>query len=162
FTKKLDDVEAAFRAWVENEGSEGIVVRSDAAGLYKVKNRRTLDVVVVGYSEGIDDRKGLVHDLLIALMRADGTFHVLGRGGGGFGDEERRALVAALSPLAAPSDYTEVNPDHLAYQMLRPERIVEISFIDLLTQTTRGGPIERMVLSWDGARWGVVRRLPLA
>jgi hypothetical protein len=162
FTKKLEDVEAAFRAWVENEGSEGIVVRSDAAGLFKVKNRRTLDVVVVGFSEGIDDRKGLVHDLLIALMRADGTFHVLGRVGGGFTEDERRSLVAELGPLAAPSDYTEVNPDHLAYQMLRPERVIEISFVDLLTQTTRGGPIERMVLSWDGGRYSVVRRLPLA
>jgi hypothetical protein len=162
FTKKVEDVEAAFRTWVENEGSEGIVVRSDAAGLFKVKNRRTLDVVVIGFSEGIDDRKGLIHDLLVALMRADGTFHVLGRVGGGFTEDERRGLVQELTPLAAPSDYTEVNPDHLAYQMLRPERVVEVSFIDLLTQTTRGGPIERMVLSWDGGRYSVVRRLPLA
>jgi ATP dependent DNA ligase C terminal region len=161
FVKKVDDVEARFRQWVETEGAEGIVVRSDQAGLFKVKNRRTLDAVVVGYSEGVDDRKGLVHDLLVALVRDDGTFHVLGRVGGGFGDEERRSFRASLGALAAPSDYTEVNPDHLAYQMVRPEWVVEVSYIDLLTQTTRGGPIERMVLGWDGGSWRIVRRLPL-
>lgn len=163
FTRQLDEVEAAFRSWVEGAGYEGIVVRSDTAGLYKVKNRRTLDVVIVGFSEGIDDRKGMIHDLLIALMRPDGTFHIVGRVGGGFSEDERRRFAVELRGLAAESDYTEVNPDHLAYRMVRPERIVEISYVDLLLQTTRGGPIERMVLSWDAdvKRYGIVRRLPL-
>src|SRR5262249_12603803 len=150
FVKKLDEVEARFRQWVETEGAEGLVVRSDQAGLFKVKNRRTIDAVVVGYSEGTDDRKGLIHDLLVALMRDDGTFHIVTRVGGGFSEDEKRRFRDELLALAAPSDYTEVNLDHLAYQMVRPEWVIELSCIDLLTQTTRGGPIERMVLSWDG------------
>ena len=161
FVKKPDDVEGRFRQWVEVEGAEGLVVRSDQAGLFKIKNRRTLDVVVVGFSEGVDDRKGLVHDLLVALQRDDGTFHILSRVGGGFSDDERRSFRDELATLGAPSDYTEVNLDHLAYQMVRPEWVIEISCVDLLTQTTRGGPIERMVLSWDGGAWRIVRRLPL-
>jgi hypothetical protein len=161
FVKGLGDVEARFRQWVETEGAEGIVVRSDQAGLFKIKNRRTIDAVVVGYSEGVDDRKGLLHDLLVALVRDDGTFHILSRIGGGLSDDERRRFRDELGALAAPSDYTEVNPDHLAYQMVRPEWVVEVSCVDLLAQTTRGGPIERMVLAWDAGAWRVVRRLPL-
>jgi hypothetical protein len=162
FTRKLEDAEDKFRAWVEAEGSEGIVVRSDAGGLFKVKNRFTLDVVVVGFSEGLDDRKGMLHDLLTAVVRPDGTHHLLTRVGGGFTDDERRAILSDLKDLAVPSDYTEVSPDHLAYQMVRPEWVIEISCIDLLSQTTRGGPLERMVLQFTGEKYEIVRRLPLA
>ncbi|HZW08035.1 MAG TPA: hypothetical protein VFF65_13005, partial [Phycisphaerales bacterium] len=36
-TTKLDEVFKAFETWVEKEGAEGIVVRSDTAGLFKIK-----------------------------------------------------------------------------------------------------------------------------
>jgi hypothetical protein len=164
FTKKLADVEDRFRAWVEGEGAEGVVVRSDAAGLFKVKSRFTLDVVVVGFAEGIDDRKGMLHDLLAAVIRPDGAVQILTRVGGGFSEEERRTILSDLKDLAVASDYTEVSPDHLAYQMVRPEWVIEISCVDLLSQTTRGGPIERMVLTFNAAaqKYEIVRRLPLA
>jgi hypothetical protein len=164
FTRKLDDVDARFKAWVEGENAEGVVVRSDAAGLFKIKNRFTLDVVVVGFCEGIDDRKGMLHDLLVAVVRPEGSFHVLTRVGGGFSDDERRSILSDLKDLAAGSDYTEVSPDHIAYQMVRPEWVIEISCIDLIAQTTRGGPIERMVLGWNASetKYEIIRRLPLA
>ena len=31
----------------------------------------TLDLAVIGYAEGIDDRVGLLHDLLLAVVRGD-------------------------------------------------------------------------------------------
>jgi hypothetical protein len=164
FTRKLEEVDERYRAWVEGEGAEGVVVRSDSGGLFKVKSRFTLDVVVVGFAEGLDDRKGMIHDLLTAVVRPDGTHQVLTRVGGGFSDEERRAILSDLKDLAAASDYTEVSPDHLAYQMVRPEWVIEIACLDLMSTTTRGGPIERMVLGWDPAagKYEIVRRLPLA
>jgi hypothetical protein len=164
FTRKLEDVDTKFRAWVEGEGAEGVVVRSDSAGLFKVKSRFTLDVVVVGFAEGLDDRKGMIHDLLTAVVRPDGTYQILTRVGGGFSDDERRAILSDLKDFAVASDYTEVSPDHLAYQMVRPDWVIEIACIDLMSATTRGGPIERMVLSYDAAasKYEIVRRLPLA
>ncbi len=164
WASKVEVVEKLYAKWVEGEHAEGIVARSDAAGQFKIKPRLTLDMVVVGYTEGTDDRRGLVHDLLAAVMRPDGTFHIVGRIGGGFTEEERRSFAAELRGLAAESDYTEVNLDHLAYQMVRPEWTIEIQCLDLLTETTRGGPIERMVLSWNAGagKYEIVRRLPLA
>lgn len=49
--------------------------------------------------------------------------------------------------------------------MVRPEWIIEISCLDLISQTTRGGDVNRMVLAYDkGANEGyrVIRRMPLA
>jgi hypothetical protein len=45
--------------------------------------------------------------------------------------------------------------------MVRPEWVVEISCLDVIAETTRGGPVNRMVLEWNGDGYQVVRRMPL-
>ena len=63
------------------------------------------------------------------------------------------------------SEYVEVNSDYVAYQMVRPDWVIEISCLDLISQTTRGGHVNRMVIDFDAEGSGgykVVRRLPLA
>lgn len=167
--KDADAVRKAFEQWVLDEGAEGVVARSDVAGWWKIKPRHTLDACVIGFTEGTDDRAGMLHDLLLALMRKDGTFHVLGRVGGGFDDDQRRAFLSDLKDLVVESDYAEVN-DHVAYRMVRPEWVIEISCLDLVSQTTRGAPVNRMVLRFGppegaganaAAKWEPLRRLPL-
>jgi hypothetical protein len=161
--KTVDDVMKLFDKWVEAEGAEGLVVRSDTAGQFKIKPRISLDVAVLGFTEGAEDRVGMIHDVLVGLMRQDNSFHILGRVGGGFSEDERRAWLSDLKDMAAESDYAEVN-DAVAYQMVRPEWVIEISCLDLIGQTTRGGTIERMVLGYDMPRnmYQSIRRLPLA
>jgi hypothetical protein len=161
--RSVDEVINLFDRWVVAEGGEGVVIRNDAAGVFKAKPRHTLDVVVLGFSEGLDDRRGMLHDLLVGLMRTDGSFHVLGRVGGGFTDDDRRGMLADLQDMAVASEYTEVNSASVAYKMVRPEWVIEISCLDMVSSTTRGAPIERMVLNWnrEGSRWQVLRRLPL-
>jgi hypothetical protein len=165
------DIRKAFDTWT-GLGEEGVVLRSDAAGSYKVKPRHTIVVVVIGFAEGTDDRRGMIHDLLVALMRADGTFHILGRVGSGFSDDDRRAWLSDLQDLRVGSDYVEAN-DGVAYQMVWPRHIIEISVLDLVTQNTRGAPVTSMVLHWESAHrdedtdhgvgtWRIVRHLPLS
>ncbi len=159
-----DDVMARFAQWVDEEGEEGVVALSDAFGWFKIKPRHTLDLAVIGFSEGIGDRTGMLHSLLLAIVRDDGTFHVVGRTGGGFSDEERVALLADLKQRVAESHYTEVNSDRVAYQMIEPGLVAEIHCLDLITASSEGEPIQRMVLNWDGLAktWDGIRRLPLA
>ncbi|HET6246280.1 MAG TPA: hypothetical protein VFE47_01175 [Tepidisphaeraceae bacterium] len=161
--KTVDDVMKNFEKWVETEGGEGLVVRSDSAGQFKIKPRISLDVAVMGFTEGAEDRVGMVHDVLVGLMRQDNSFHILGRVGGGFSEDERRAWLSDLKDLAAESDYAEVN-DSVAYQMVRPEWVIEISCLDLINQNTRGGSVDRMVLGYDTPKnmYQSIRRLPLA
>jgi hypothetical protein len=165
--KMLGDSESiaeVYRQWVEGENAEGMVIRSELAGLFKLKPRHNIDAVVVGFTESTGDRAGMIHDLLVAVMRDDGAFHLLCRIGNGFGDDLRRELLQQLRGSVVESDYAEVNSDHVAYQMVTPDTVVELSCIDLVFETSRGGPVNRMVLSWNGDadRFEVVRRLPLA
>ncbi|MCB1097478.1 MAG: ATP-dependent DNA ligase [Verrucomicrobiae bacterium] len=161
--KDAKAVLSQFEKWVDGEGAEGLVVRSDSAGIFKVKPRHTLDVVVIGFAEGVDDRVGMLHDLLLAILRSDGSFQLLGRVGGGFSDEQRKIFLADLQDMEVESEYAEVNSDRVAYRMVEPRWIAEISCLDLVAETTRGGTIDRMVLNWNHEfmRWETIRRLPL-
>lgn len=156
------EIEALYDSWVSEEGGEGLVIRSDDAGLFKVKPRHPLDVAVLGFTEGQDDREGLLHDLLVGVMRPEGLLQVLGRVGGGFTEEERRDWLSDLKDECVATEYTEVN-EQVAYQMVRPERVIEISCLDLIGQNTRGATIDRMVLRWDvpDTTFRPVRRMPL-
>ncbi len=162
--EKADSIETImerFTDWVIGEGSEGVVVRHDQAGWFKIKLRHSLDVAVIGYSEGTDHRKGLLHDLLVAVMRSDGSFHEFTRVGGGFTEDDRKTILADLKKRVVPSDYVAVNNDYVAYEMIKPGKVIEINCLDLIVERARGGPVKRMVLDWDGKRYSATVRMPL-
>jgi ATP dependent DNA ligase-like protein len=160
--KNLKAVPEIFNEWVRDGGAEGIVVRHDQAGWYKVKERHNLDVAIIGFSEGIDDRKGILHDLLVAVMRKDGTFHEFARVGGGFTEDNRKNIVSQLKPRVVPSDYVAVNNDYVAYEMIEPGPVIEISALDLIAEGSKGDPIKKMVLDWNGEKYQSITRMPLA
>jgi ATP-dependent DNA ligase len=158
---KPDTIMELFTDWVIGEGAEGIVVRHDQAGWFKVKTRHNIDVAVIGYSEGTEDRKGMLHDLLVAVVRNDGTFHELARVGGGFTEEDRRIIADEMRRRVVSSDYVAVNNDYVAYEMVHPGPVIEISCLDLIPESARGGPVNKMVLEFDGKRFNALSRMPL-
>jgi len=158
---KPDTIMELYTDWVIGEGAEGIVVRHDRAGWFKVKTRHNVDVAIIGYSEGTDDRKGLLHDLLVAVVRDDGTFQEFARVGGGFTEEDRRIIADEMKRRVVSSDYVAVNNDYVAYEMIHPGPVIEISFLDLIPESARGGPVNRMVLDFDGKRFNALSRMPL-
>jgi hypothetical protein len=107
----------------------------------------------------------MLHDLLMGVQRDDGTLQVLGRVGGGFTEDQRREMLSDLKDMVVESEYAEVNSDHVAYQMVQPDWVAEVSCLDLISQTTRGGSVDRMVLDFknNGSKeYRVVTKLPLA
>jgi len=152
-----------FNQWVVEEGAEGVVLRSDSAGVFKIKLKHSLDLAIIGFSQGIDDRAGMLHSLLVGIVRVDGDFQIVARVGGGFSDEERREILSLLQQRTVESDYHEVNSDQVAYQMIKPGLVTEISCLDIVSRTSHGNTIDKMILEWDdtGSRWTGVRRLPL-
>lgn len=160
-TKKTEEILELLTDWVIDKGSEGLVLRHDSANWYKVKTKHTFDVAIIGFSEGSEDRKGLLHDLLVAVMRSDGTFHELTRVGGGYTEEDRRTIAAEMKRRVVPSDYVAVNNDYVAYEMIQPGPVIEMSCLDLIPESSRGGPVNRMVLKWDGKRYTALSRMPL-
>jgi ATP-dependent DNA ligase len=152
-----------FSEWVDEESAEGVVVRSDSAGIFKIKPRHTLDLAVVGFTEGIDDRAGMLHSILLAVIRKDGSFQIISRVGGGFSDEQRVEILKLLGPQVVESEYAEVNSDRIAYQMIKPGLVIEISCLDIISRTSHGSTIDRMIIEWDAKKkyWTGLRRLPL-
>ncbi|MBX2836692.1 MAG: hypothetical protein KTR35_07550 [Gammaproteobacteria bacterium] len=151
-----------FDQWVNNDNEEGLVLRSDSLGVYKLKRKHNLDLAVIGYSTGTDDRADMLHSLLLAIARADGTFQIVARCGGGFSDDDRMKLLKPLSKLHADSDYMEVNSDKVAYQMIQPGLVAEITCLDVVARTSHGNTIDKMVLEWSSTEsWNGLRRLPL-
>ncbi len=152
-----------FSEWVDGEDAEGVVARSDSAGVFKIKPRHTLDLAVVGFTEGIDDRSGMLHSMLLAVIRSDGSFQIVSRVGGGFSDDQRIEILKLLNPQVVESEYAEVNSDRVAYQMIKPGLVIEISCLDIISRTSHGSTIDRMIIEWDEDKkhWEGIRRLPL-
>jgi len=157
----LEDIRDLYNRWVVDGGAEGLVVRHDRAGWFKIKPRHNIDAAVIGFSLGSDDREDLLHDLLVAVMRNDATFHELCRVGGGFTDNDRRVIAEQLKQRIVPSEYVAVNRESVAYQMTAPGPVIEISCLDLISENTRGSAIKNMVLEWDDECYAPLARMPL-
>lgn len=159
--KKKDAIVQLYVDWVIGESAEGVVVRTETGDWFKIKPKHNIDVAVIGFSEGTEHRKGLLHDLLVAVVRPDGTYHELTRVGGGFSEADRKEIFKELKGSIVPSEYVAVNNDYVAYEMIKPGPVIEISCIDLIPQRVKGGPVNRMVLEWNGKRYSALSRLPL-
>jgi hypothetical protein len=127
-----------FSRWVEEEGGEGLVVRSELPIIYKVKPRYSIDTAVVGFSEGTGETKGQVRSLLLALMSEDGSFQIIGRCGNGLGDDLKKDLFPKLLALKAESKYIETDSNNVAFHMIKPEVVIELNINDVLFETSSG------------------------
>jgi ATP-dependent DNA ligase len=99
-------------------------------GMAKVKRLRTIDVVVVGWRPGKEERT--VGSLILGLYDADGELHVVGHTSG-LRAAERRALVDRLAPYETGERGTGdasrwKSEKELEWISLRPELVLEIAF----------------------------------
>jgi hypothetical protein len=105
----------------------------------------------------------MLHSMLLAVIRSDGSFQIVSRVGGGFSDDQRIEILKLLQPQVVESEYAEVNSDRVAYQMIKPGLVIEISCLDIISRTSHGSTIDRMIIEWDEDKnhWEGIRRLPL-
>lgn len=145
---------------VESQGHEGLVLRSPDQLGFKIKPRHSLDMVVLGFSEGSGDQKGLLRSVLLGMMEPDGVYRVVGKAGTGFTDEHRMDLLRRFREMSAPSEFVEVSDKGTAYEMIRPELVAEISCIDFLTEDS-GRPVTKMALNFSpDAGWTTLAQRP--
>ena len=131
-------VKDLYAEWVEAQGAEGLVVRTELPFVYKIKPRYTIDAVVIGFSEGSGDQAGQIRTLLLAMMPAPGEYQIIGRTGNGFTEDGKRDLLDRLSALEVDSAYIETDSNHVAFRMVRPEVVIEVMINDVLFDTTTG------------------------
>ena len=126
----IDEVKEIYDEWVEGEGAEGLVVHSEAPIVWKVKTRHTIDAAVIGYTT--TDRG--IRDLMFAARREDGLFQMFVLGSTGLKDEERAEIAQRLSKKHVESQYVLSDSRGIAYQMVKPELVFEISVLELVAR----------------------------
>lgn len=128
------DLEGYFKQKVTIEGEEGLVIRSnDFPIVYKLKSQHSLDLGVIGYSTKGDR----VRELLLAVMDKSGNFIQVGHVGNGLNEDTKKSLSELLSPEDIDSQYIEVDSRRVAFHMVKPSIVVEVSVNELLTENSK-------------------------
>ena len=125
-----DEVQEIFDEWVGGEGAEGLVVHSENPIVWKVKERHTIDAAAIGYTTA--DRG--IRDLMFAVRRPDGLFQMFVLGSTGLTDEQRAEIAQRLSTKHVESQYVLSDSRGIAYQMVEPELVFEISVLELVAR----------------------------
>ena len=125
-----DEVQGIYDEWVVGEGAEGLVVHSESPMVWKVKPRHTIDAAVIGYTTA--DRG--IRDLMFAVRREDGLFQMFALGSTGMSDEDRASIAERLSQKHVESQYVLSDSRGIAYQMVKPELVFEISMLELVAR----------------------------
>lgn len=147
-------VKEIFADWVEREKSEGLVVRSEMPFVWKIKPRHNVDAVVIGFTEGTGEARGQVRTMLLALMPEEGKYQIVTKVGGGMTEKQKRELYDYFTPRILPSDYVQTDSNHVAFQMVEPDRVIEFSVNDVRWETPNG-LIQNTVLEITEGRWRV-------
>jgi ATP-dependent DNA ligase len=89
-----------FKADAAERGIEGYVLKLQHwLGWYRVKPKKTVDVIVHGQYEGNNRLVGSLGGYIVGLLDEHGTWMEVGRCGGGFSDIQRDELWARPAPI---------------------------------------------------------------
>ncbi len=152
-------IRAKYEELVASGKAEGLVLRRADGTIYKLKPIFTLDAVVVGYTERVEE-PGRVRSMALAMMREDGSFHIIGSCGN-MNSETRESLFPKLKELETTSAFRHASNDGALYRFIEPKLIIEVKVTDVLGEHPSGDPILRMVAAHEaGKGWAPVRRMP--
>lgn len=143
----LEKVQQVYDKWVKKEGAEGLVVRNEKNQIWKIKPQNTVDAIAIGYALDMD---GSLRDLMFAVMDKDGKFHRFACGTSGLSLNEKKRYLAYFSDRTVESqNFIAVNSVRVPYQMVKPEKVFEISFVDLSAEKSGGEPCKNDLLVFD-------------
>jgi hypothetical protein len=159
--KSKADIHYLFGKWVEEESHEGLVVRGgDMPFMYKIKPKHTFDVVIVGYVEGVNDRKGMVKSLLFAFMREPGIYQIAGKVGNNLSEDERKQFLDTLSQKHVDSTYIETDNEGIAFHMVSPEIVIEVGCNDIMTENTYSEALVNNLVKFGDGKYSLYNSIP--
>ena len=139
------EVASAFERVVIQGGAEGIVVHAPGGRTYKIKPEITIDAAVVGFGAGDNG----VYELLLSLMKPDGTHQLIGRVRTGWSNQEKRELATRLPQIECSSAFRSVTDHGTLSRWVKPELVVEVKCNDLLVANSRDEAIRRMAMTYS-------------
>jgi len=146
-----------FEDIVVNQNQEGLVIRSDDSPMvYKLKPIHTVDVAIIGFTQGED---GKVREILMGLLDENNHFIQVGKVGIGLSEIEKENLYNILKDIVVDSRYIEVDSRRVAFAMVKPQIVVEISVNDVITQTTKGDIENPLIKYEDSAGYTLIKNI---
>lgn len=139
-------------------GLEGIIAKKDhspylpgrrSSAWTKVKNLRTQEVVVGGFTPGEGRRRGRLGSLILGIPGECGALEYVGQVGTGFDEEaldELGRLLSAREGAKSPFSTKVAEPHGRAATWVEPEIVGEVSF----SEWTKDGRLRQP--SWRGLR----------
>ncbi|MFC1609514.1 hypothetical protein ACFL6C_01020 [Myxococcota bacterium] len=161
-TEKVDgnkEVARLFKEWVESGDSEGLVARAEGGITYKVKPAVTIDAAVIGYTLRSEDETQ-VSSFLLALIREDGNYQLVGHCGNVGNEHERRKLLKEVQGMAADSNFREASSRGALYRFVHPKIVAEVIVSDVQAEKADGDIMPRMVLSYEKKEWKALQVMP--
>lgn len=155
------EVAAIYDEWVVGEGAEGLVVHCELPFVYKIKQRHSIDAVIMGYTLGEGIHAGMIRDIMVGVVDPEGRLQQFATLGTGFTEQQRTDLYDTLSQMHVGSEYVETDSRNVAYRMVRPEIVAQISVVDLVAENSKGEPKMNMLVDYsEGAGYTVVAQVP--
>lgn len=154
-------VEEIYADWVVEGGAEGLVLHCELPFVYKVKPRHSIDAVVMGYTVGEGDHAGVIRDIMVGVMTPEGNIQMFATPGTGFTEAQRAEIYGRLSQMHVASEYVETDSRNVAFQMVRPEVVVQVAVIDLVSEDSKGEAKMNMQVAYtEGEGYKVVAQVP--
>jgi bifunctional non-homologous end joining protein LigD len=145
----VDDGVALFEA-AREAGLEGIMAKKRASvytpgrrndAWLKVKTRRTMDCVIVGYTKGKGDRARALGALHLAQRRGD-EWAYLGKVGTGFDDRTLESVAAEVKKLATIKRPVKEKPvDNAISVWVEPKLYCEVQYASITPNGTLREPV---------------------
>lgn len=155
------EVAAIYDEWVIGGGAEGVVVHCELPFIYKIKQRHSIDAVIMGYTVGEGIHAGMLRDIMVGVMDSEGRLQQFATLGNGFTEEQRTDLYATLSQMHVKSEFVATDSRNVAYRMVRPEIVIQISVVDLVSENSKGEPKMNMLVNYsDNEGYTVVAQTP--
>lgn len=146
------------RVFQEKTGSglEGLVIRRlDRPEVCKLKPRRTIDAVVVGFVEGEFEGNYGMMSLLTALAYPPKDrglqLQSIARVGSGFNDQDRVDWLGRLSAMRMEAPLAMSDSDGRPVRFVKPGFVVELEAEDVLPADEEASG--QQVFGWNSSRW---------
>lgn len=151
------DIARVYKKWVIKEKAEGLVVHTEQPVIWKIKPLHSIDAAVIGYTS----YENGVRDLLFAVMEPSGIYRIFASGSNGLSDKQRKILEVNLSALKVSSNLIYTDSQGVAFQMIKPEFVFEVTATDLANTNCLNDSFKNYIVEYSEEKgWTLKGKVP--
>ena len=153
-TKEISDknnLKDFYEKSVKIENAEGIIIRTGSEITYKVKPSISIDALVVGYTNKVNEPEK-VRSVLLGLKRDDNSIQLIGACGN-LSVSLREELYRKLEDIECESKFRHSSSDGNLYRFVKPKMVLEVKCTEIQSEDSNANSIRRMVLEFKNNIW---------